>query len=61
MSGAVDYEAVIWINDAYVCSHQGGFDAIRIRPDLGNESVTVDLLISRPTTKRTLGVKITIR
>lgn len=124
--GAVDYEAVIWINDAYVCSHQGGFDAIRIdvtgfvsadeniltvacwdpsslgeqprgkqhvkpqgiwytsvtgiwqtvwlepvamdahieeirvRPDLGSESVAVDLLISRPTTKRTLGVKITI-
>jgi beta-galactosidase/beta-glucuronidase len=124
--GAVDYEAVIWINDAYVGSHQGGFDAIRaditeflndgdniltlacwdpsslgeqprgkqhvkpqgiwytsvtgiwqtvwlepvdmfahieeirIRPDLGNESISVDLLVGRPTTQQTLGVRITV-
>jgi beta-galactosidase/beta-glucuronidase len=124
--GAVDYEAVIWINEAYVYTHQGGFDSIRIdvtdflgdddnvltvacwdpsslgeqprgkqhvkprgiwytsvtgiwqtiwlepvdkiahieeirvKPDLDNESITVDLLIGRPTTQQTLGVQITV-
>ncbi|MDP7596217.1 MAG: glycoside hydrolase family 2 TIM barrel-domain containing protein [Pseudomonadales bacterium] len=124
--GAVDFEAAVWINGAYVGSHRGGFDPfsmditdfiqpdvntltvtvwdpsslgdqprgkqhmkpqgiwytsvtgiwqtvwlepvgkeahideIRIRSDLSDSSITLDLLIARPTTRQTLAARIRV-